>query len=130
MTTALYGIEKFGKVVGFTMELEGGGTYSGSNFDHIAYSREEAEKENVDNEGFGQITTKPMIPFKGENELIQYENSDDTDSKKFVYYNGRKYGHVNQLKNNKFAHQHRLHEFDSREEAAKDLISIFMNRSF
>lgn len=124
MHTCLEWVLEEGKKVGYIMELSEEGLYSSSNYDPTTNSREWAKKGTIEEKGDFQLTKQPIKEFPGKEEEISYIDSSRTSSRFLVKYEGKLYGHVDELKNKKFVHPHRFHEFDSKEEAAKDLLNI------
>lgn len=121
--TCLYKITCGEKMIGFTMEIAEEGKYSGSNFNYLVDSLEEAELSNTRDACFGLFPDKPIVPFTGEHNIIYGEDAFSA-TRKTILYKKKRVGHVDELKNGKFAHPYRFHEFDTLEEAGEDYIQL------
>lgn len=124
MTNCLHKITCGEKMIGFTMEIAEEGKYSGSNFNYLVDSLEEAENINVRDACFGFFPNKPIVPFEGNKHDIVYGEDEFSATRKTIIYKKKRVGHVDKLQNGKFAHPYRLHEFDALEEAGEDYVQL------
>lgn len=122
--TCLHKITCGEKMIGFTIEIAEEGKYSGSNFNYLVESLEEAENINVRESCFGFLPDKPIIPFKGDKNDIVYEEDELIKARKTIVYKEKRVGHVDTLKNGNYAHPFRFHEFDTLEEAGEDYVNL------